>query len=925
LRLRQALGLRAATEQGGLTVKPNAARSAVLAGVAIVAAGLLPGAASASTYSVTSTADAGPGTLRQAIVDANSHPGADAVRFNLPGPGLQTIAITSAALPAVSQTVVINGRSQPGFAGTPLVRVDNASGQQLDGLRIAAGGSEVLGLELTRFAVAVRLAGDANRVQGNLIGTNAAGDAGLGNATGVRVESGADNRIGGIASSAPNVVSGNTNAGVEIVGSSTTATTVSGNRIGTDPAGMAARANSVGVRVGGGSTQNVIGGTATNQRNLISGNQQYGVRITDSDTAHNTVEGNYVGTTADGSSALSNGVGIRLEGGASQNTIGGNIAEARNVISGNAAVGVQIVGAGSTANTVAGDYIGTGPAGTSKLANGTGVRLASGASANTIGGSTAGAGNVISGNTGNGVEFLNTGTTDNTVAGNYIGTDATGSAALGNRKGVYVPVGPNTIGIPGAGNVISGNNSGGVEITSRDNVVAANYIGTDASGTTAIHQGWGVSISHVVFADNTVGGTTPGAGNVISGNGTGVALGVTTGNMILGNYIGTDATGTAELGNLTGVSMFRGTGNKIGGTTAGAGNVISANSGVGVNMDSTVGNVVAGNYIGTDANGSAELGNGDGVVISAHQYGGDSYSATGNTIGGSTAGARNVISGNTGYGVTLDGGDTNHSFTGNVVRGNYIGTNAAGDAALPNGGGVQVLEGRNFRNNTIGGSATGQRNVISGNAGWGVVLSANMRNNGTSDSNSVVGNYIGTKSGGGHALGNGAGGVRLELGVREDSVEANRIAFNGGPGVLVDGAPHPKGFVASGNSILGNSIFNNAGLGIDLINGGNHDQAAPAITSVTTNGGSTTIDGTLDSTPSTSFRVELFSSPSCDPSGAGEGKTFLGSVDATTDGAGHATFSSSVPALPAGQAVTATATNSATGDTSEFSSCFTSP
>jgi hypothetical protein len=119
-------------------------------------------------------------------------------------------------------------------------------------------------------------------------------------------------------------------------------------------------------------------------------------------------------------------------------------------------------------------------------------------------------------------------------------------------------------------------------------------------------------------------------------------------------------------------------------------------------------------------------------------------------------------------------------------------------------------------------------------------------------------------------------------------------------------------------------MFNNGGLGIDLLNGGNHDQAAPAITAVTTNGGSTTIDGTLDSTASTSFRIELFSSPNCDPSGAGEGKTFLSSTDVTTDGAGHATFSSSVPALPAGQAVTATAT-SAAGDTSEFSTCFNSP
>jgi hypothetical protein len=238
--------------------------------------------------------------------------------------------------------------------------------------------------------------------------------------------------------------------------------------------------------------------------------------------------------------------------------------------------------------------------------------------------------------------------------------------------------------------------------------------------------------------------------------------------------------------------------------------------------------------------------------------------------------------------------------------------------------GVRFLEGPDFTGNAIGGTGAGQRNVISGNGGWGVVLSANSYNSGTSKDNTVAGNYIGTKSGGGHALGNGSGGVRLEVGVREDSVEANRIAFNGGPGVAVDGAPDQNGLVASGDSIRGNSLYTNGGLGIDLLNGGNHNQAAPAITAVATDGGSTDIDGTLDSTPSTSFRIELFSSPSCDPSGAGEGKTFLGFTDVTTDDAGHATFSSPVAAVPAGQAVTATAT-SATHDTSEFSTCFNSP
>jgi len=794
----------------------------LLAGIAILAAGLLPSAAWASTFSVTSAADAGPGTLRQAILDANAHPGGDSVRFNLPGPGLQTIAITS-PLPAVSQTLTINGRSQPGFAGTPLVRVDNASGAKLNGLRIAAAQSEVLGLELTRFAVAVRLVGDSNRVQGNLIGTDAAGDAGLGNATGVRVESGTGNRIGGIASSAPNVISGNTNYGVEIVGPAT-ATTVSGNRIGTDPAGTAMRPNGTGVRVDGGATQNVIGGTTTAARNLISGNQNYGVRLTDPGTSHNTVEGNYVGTTANGTGRLwygvTQGVGIRVDG-CSQNTIGGSTAEARNVISGNDDGGVQL--AGVTGTTVAGNYIGTNATGTARLGNGDGVFLYR-ANDNTIGGATAGARNVISGNS-TGVRLEDA--QGNTVSGNHIGTGATGTAPIGNHDGVL--------------------------------------------------------LDHAI--DNTIGGTTAGARNLISAN---TRFGVA---MSSANY------------------------------NAVSGNVISANTNAGVYMLHASYNTVSGNYIGTDATGSAAMGNGAGVTIAA-----DDRVATGNVIGGSTPGARNVISANTGYGVTLDGFYFGAVF-GNQIAGNYIGTNAAGDAALPNGGGVHVLEGPYLHANLIGGNSAGARNVISGNTGWGVVLSVYPFFVSDADhrDNDVVGNYIGTKSGGGKPLGNGAGGVRLESGVQESSVAANRIAFNGGPGVVVDGTPNPFGLVASGDDILGNSIFNNAALGIDLMNGGNHDQAAPAITSVTTNGGSTTIDGTLDSTASSSFRIELFSSPACDPSGAGEGKTFLGSVDATTDGAGHATFSSSVPALPAGQAVTATATNSTMGDTSEFSSCFTSP
>src|SRR5581483_1514401 len=209
---------------------------------------------------------------------------------------------------------------------------------------------------------------------------------------------------------------------------------------------------------------------------------------------------------------------------------------------------------------------------------------------------------------------------------------------------------------------------------------------------------------------------------------------------------------------------------------------------------------------------------------------------------------------------------------------------------------------------------------ISGHWGAGVLIE-------NDHGNTVAGNYLGTDKSGTAALGNQFG-VEVSAGATDSTVggtaagAGNVVAFNLQGGIRVDGNGNPT--ITHGISILGNSIFENADAGIELVNGGNDDQAAPTITSVVTAGGSTMIQGTLSSTPSTQFRVELFSSPSCDPSGAGEGETFLGSADATTNGSGVGTFSKSVSALPPGRAVTGTATSPG-GDTSEFSGCFTSP
>jgi hypothetical protein len=157
----------------------------------------------------------------------------------------------------------------------------------------------------------------------------------------------------------------------------------------------------------------------------------------------------------------------------------------------------------------------------------------------------------------------------------------------------------------------------------------------------------------------------------------------------------------------------------------------------------------------------------------------------------------------------------------------------------------------------------------------------------------------------------------------------NRIAFNSGVGVDL-----PLSVVGTGNAILGNSIFSNGGLGIDLNDdgvtandacdadtGSNTLQNFPVITSVTAGVGSTTVQGTLNSVASTQYRIEFFANDACDPSGFGQGKTFLGSSDVMTDGSCNGSFDVILPVSVAPtDRITATATDP-NNNTSEFSAC----
>jgi CSLREA domain-containing protein len=451
-------------------------------------------------------------------------------------------------------------------------------------------------------------------------------------------------------------------------------------------------------------------------------------------------------------------------------------------------------------------------------------------------------------------------------------------------------------------------------------IISGNWIGLNATGS--FHQpnlGDGLFINNATNV--TIGGTTPATRNVISGNdvggGAGVIItgGAASGNKIQGNYIGTTGSGTSAAGNGTGIWLGQQVhGTTIGGTGAGAGNVISGNNDLGIYLDSAYNNQIQGNLIGVTGTGDFARGNG-GVGIRLHN------SIT-NTIGGTTAAARNVISGNGDCGILIDDSSNN------VIEGNYIGTNAAGDNEIANAGQGIRMYGKS-QTNKIGDSVAGAGNVISGNKLEGISMEGNT--SGTL----VLRNFIGTKANGTGALGNERDGIFIRdahnnfIGSTIPN-SGNIIAYNGVSssyyGVDV------YGDTAVGNAIRGNSIHDNNGKGIaltgqaappndldDLDTGQNNLQNSPVVTTAVNSNGITTITGTLNSEADKDYRLEFFANAQCGQTGYGEGQIYLGATGVTTSGH-NATFSVAFPGVSIGQVVTATATDP-NGNTSEFSQC----
>lgn len=506
---------------------------------------------------------------------------------------------------------------------------------------------------------------------------------------------------------------------------------------------------------------------------------------------------------------------------------------------------------------------------------------------------------------------------NNVIQGNYIGVDASGSSARPNGIGVLLaePSADNLIGGTTAAtrNVISGNQFQGIEIRGQNNVVQGNFIGTNAAGTAAVANSDGIRISGAPFTNNLIGGTSAGAGNLISGNQSGIFI-EAPGNTIQGNLIGTNVTGVSAIPNGSGISA-RSQNTLIGGLTPGARNVISGNGG-GIDFGET-GSKLQGNFIGTDITGQIALGNSDtGVTASG-----------GALIGGLVPEARNVIaaSGNANVRLLSNGSDQ-----GVTVQGNYIGTDVTGNRALTPSPSTTTFDGIAIfsAKNLIGGVVPGAQNVISGNF-VGIRLTSFV--SGPPNGNVIQGNIIGLNALGTEPLPNVQGGIEFFFDAFDNTVggtqagAANKIAFNGFHGVAVFNS-------GARNSIRGNSIFSNGGLGIDLgvsgvtpndvgdsDAGANNLQNFPVLTSVTSAANSTTIHGTLNSTPGTTFQIDFYSSAALDPSGNGEGALFFATSPVTTDANGNATINATFPmALGAGRVITATATDPS-GNTSEFS------
>ena len=882
-------------------------------------------------------------TLRAAIENqnANRNVAHNLIRFAV---DLQQLGVTKptikvgatglGALPPVLGGVTIDGTTQKDAAGTTVkVELDGSMAGAAIGLRVLGGGSTVQGLTVMNFASDGILVGGTpppgdggHFIVGNLVTANG-GD-------GVHLLS-HDTAV------EDNLITGNGAAGVHVDGGGATRNSIAGNDLTN---------SGDGVLVDGAPNNSV-------RNNVSSGNGGSGIHIVGANASGNLLQGNRVGTNAGGTAARANGAdGVRIE--APSNQVGVGTA---NVISGNAGSGVHILGASAAGNLVQDNRIGTNADGTAAVANGGDGVFVEGAPGNTIGGIGAGR-NLISGNGGYGVRVDGLAAAGDLIEGNSIGLDAAGAALPNTAGGVLVKDAPNTaVGgpAPGAGNSIVGKGTG-VDVDASlvgGITVKGNFIGKD--GTSAkftvgvLHRGKPVDIEGNVITNflgvgidatlnanavynikkNELGGFggMVGVGTKLSfGEGVNATINYQ-GNVQKRNEVGLQAEeslrGTINWNVSGNHAEFGGTGAEITFRAAGEkkfnNDHWSFNAAAGFQYKADLTQDVRG-LVKIEAGGETYKGNG-----STRAQAGDGMQGTITTLFEVSVTLLDITaSGNGKRGISLE------AFGGGGGKVTFNGTRL--DASLNGELGFRLENGTNA---TPFLSAHVERGIFSHNTKGGMAIF------GVEIKFSIVGNEI---------TDNGDFGI--DLGDTSDARVAGNTISGNGTGILVEDTAKAaiSGNTVSGNGVgiavtgsadaalAANAIFGNTGLGIDLGNDGvtpndpgeaDGLQNFPLLTSVVSAGGATTIGGTLDSVPSTTFAVELFANGACNASGFGEGEHPLGSAQVATDGGGHASFAAVLPtAVPAGQAVTAIATRLADLDgdpatpatpfqTSEFSRC----
>ena len=692
------------------------------------------------------------------------------------------------------------------------------------------------------------------------------------------------------------------------------------NYIGIKPDGTTVNSNTGGGLFFNNSGRNQIGGIQPNQGNVISGNGVGGLTFqgstTNSAATNNLIQGNLIGTDATGTLIKGNRFNVQFIN-APNNILGGNSAASRNIISGASAsddntvgTGIAITGSESYGNTVIGNYIGTDITGMLSLPNVRGgIFMLFGANNNQIGTDNALEGNLISGNGFYGI-YLQGGVgidpvASNSIKGNYIGVDITGNVALSNGRGIMMLTGDiegNIIGgtTPNSKNVISGNASAGIAIFSgENNQILGNYIGTNASGTIALTTSTGIDLRS---GNNSVGGSANGSRNIVSGNYIGIEIsGITSsGCSIKGNYIGLNASGNEALANTTGISLIASANNTvIGGPNLSDRNIISGNAIRGLSI-SGVSHTIQNNYIGLNPAGNGIIKNGNEGI----RFNGTS---TGTQVSENTISGNGTVS-TTALNVSFNAANNVHFFS------NKVGT-------LPDGitGVVNIGNGLFFNsssNNIIGGASEIEGNIIGSHDLNAVTMV------GASSNNTFSYNKIGIGLDGVSNIGNSFIGIAISGANTGNTIIHNMIA-NNDRGVLLQAS----GGTPSQVTISQNSMYSNTLIAIDLVGttandvddadtGVNNLQNTPEISAINFLGaGAIEITYAVPSSITNSaypLLVEFFGAVS------GQGKSFISSDTYTTPGSKTITLN-----LPSGynandyNNIVATATD-ANGNTSEF-------